>query len=227
MGGVIVRPEDTFWSLLRRGLWEGAKEIGPMMLIILGLCTMGIGAINHSEGVSDLAYDSHLRAVGVGTTGKVVEVDHYHSTGYRGRGADHYTPITLQKVDGKEYRTRLSVYEVANDRNFYRVGQRLPILYDPADPEVASYKSNEFRSRFESNIAAGGHFLYAGRIAFLIGLPLGAAQYFLYLRKRWITREERGWRKLRYGLKRRRRKLREQQRRSGSKQARPWGRHSL
>lgn len=227
MGQVLaVRPGESAWSYLRRALWDATKELGPTLLLIFGVCFMGLGGIMHSEGVENSTYDSHLRSVGKETVGRVVKIDHYHATRARGGGADYYTPITVQKVDGKEYRTRLDVYEVTNDRSFYHVGQELPILYDPADPKEAGVKLPVFPELFESSITRSGGFFWPGFVAFLIGVPTGIVQYIFYLRDRWRTRKDRGWRKLRYEVKYRRRKARSAQRRANSKQARPKGRHS-
>jgi len=226
MGQTLMREGESGWSFFRRAMWDLNKELGPTMLLILGLCFMGLGGIMHSGGLHDQSYDNHLRSVGKETIGKVVEVERYHSSRPRGGGATYYTPVTLQKVDGQEYRTRLNVYEVANDSRFYYEGQKLPILYDPSDPKVAGVKLPEFPERFQSNITRSGSFFWPGFIAFLIGLPLGAIQLSFYIRDRWRTRKDRGWRKLRYRLRRERRKLRNKQRRSDSKQARPKGRHS-
>jgi len=227
MGQTLMRPGESGWSYFRRSMWDLTKELAPMMLFLLGLCFMGLGGIIHSEGVSDKHYDDHLRSVGTETVGRVVKVDHYHAVRPRGGGSDYYTPITVQTVNGKEYRTRLSIYEVTNDSRFYYEGQRLPILYDPSDPKVAGVKLSEFPKQFQGNIIRGGQFFWPGFISFLIGAPLGMIQLFFYYRNRWRTRKDRGWRKLRYELKYRRKKVRNAQRRTKSKQARSKGRHRV
>lgn len=226
MGAPLLIPGESGWSFFRRAMWDLTKELAPIMLLIFGVCFGGIGAIIHGEGVHNQAYDSHLRSVGKETVGKVVEVQRYHSSRPRGGGATYYTPITVQKINGREYQTRLDVYEVVNDSRFYYEGQKLPILYDPSDPKVAGVKLSQFPEMFQSDIDRSGNFFWPGLVSFLIGIPLGAIQLTFYIRDRWRTRKDRGWKKLRYRLRRERRKLRDQQRRSGSKQARPKGRHS-
>jgi len=227
MGQTLMRPGESGWSYFRRAMWDLTKELAPTMLLILGVCFMGLGGIMHSEGVHNRSYDDHLRSVGAETVGKVVEVERYHSSRPRGGGATYYTPITLQTVAGKEYRTRLDVYEVANDSRFYYKGQELPILYDPSDPKVAGVKLSEFPERFESNITRSGSFFWPGFIAFLIGVPTGIVQFCFYVRGRWRTRKDRGWRKLRYEIKYRRpRKLRKAERRAKAKLKGRGGRHS-
>jgi len=227
MGQTLMREGESGWAFFRRAMWDLTKELAPTMLVLLGLCFMGLGGILHWEGVHNKSYDDHLRSVGKDTIGRVVEVERYHSSRPRGGGATYYTPTTIQKVNGREYRTRLDVYEVANDSRFYYEGQKLPILYDPSDPEVAGIKLAEFPERFESNIVQGTRFFWPAFIAFLIGAPLVILQLIFYYRNRWITRKDRGWRKLRYKIKYRRRKVRDAQRRANSKQARSKGRHSL
>lgn len=226
MGAPLLIPGESGWSFFKRAMWDLAKELTATMLLILGVCFMGLGGIMHYENTHNLSYDDHLQAVGKETVGKVIEVQRYHSSRPRGGGATYYTPITLQTVNGKQYQTRLDVYEVVNDSRFYYKGQKLPLLYDPSDPDVAGVNLPEFPEQFKSEIIRSGHFFWPGLVSFIIGVPLGIIQLSFYIRDRWRTRKDRGWRKLRYQLRRERRKLRDKQRRKGSKQARAKGRHS-
>jgi len=209
MGATKVIPGESVGSFLLRALWELTREIGPLMLVLLGLCIAGLGGILHADGVDSLRYDDRLRATGVETVGKVVEVERYTSHTRRGTGTTRYTPITVQTVEGREYRTRLDVYEIAT-RDYYEVGSEIPVIYNPQDPDMAGVGNDDFRPIFERNERQGKNWAIAGLISFGIGLPLGTVQLIRHWIRLWRTRETRGWRKLRNRVKDRRRKLRRQ-----------------
>jgi len=209
MGATKVIPGESVGSFLLRALWELTREIGPLMLVLLGLCIAGLGGILHADGVDSLRYDDRLRATGVETVGKVVEVERYTSHTRRGTGTTRYTPITVQTVEGREYRTRLDVYEIAT-KDYYEVGSEIPVIYNPQDPDMAGVGNDDFRPIFERNERQGKNWAIAGLISFGIGLPLGTVQLIRHWIRLWRTRETRGWRKLRNRVKDRRRKLRRQ-----------------
>jgi hypothetical protein len=108
--------QPTLGATLRRAGVEWAKEVGPTVVVLGGLCLAGIGAIQYAEGTNALAVDTHLRASGALTTGEVVEVDSVHRTFRRGNGSTSFTPTTQQVVDGREFTTRLDNYDITNDR---------------------------------------------------------------------------------------------------------------
>jgi len=215
MAGVKLIPGESLGSALRRALWELTREIGPLMLVLLGLCIAGLGGILHADGVDSLRYDDRLRATGVETVGKVVEVERYTSHTRRGTGTTRYTPITVQTVEGREYRTRLDVYEIATE-NYYEVGDEIPVIYDPQNPDRAGVGNDDFRPIFERNERQGKSWAIVGLISFGIGLPLGTVQLIRHWIRLWRTREVRGWRKLRNRVKDRRRKLRRQKAKAAS-----------
>jgi len=186
---------------------EWAKEVGPVFLVILGFCLGALGAVQYSQGASALVYDDHLRAAGGVAIGQIVDVETYQSGGgVRGRSSTtHYIPVTRQTVDGDTYVTRLDEYEITNDRDFYRVGDALPIMYDPADPEVAGIKTDENRSFFDYKVASGRNLALPGVVAFIIGIPFLGVQTVRAVVARIKTRETRKWAEARRRVKRARR----------------------
>lgn len=214
-----LTPGESLGSALRRALWELTREIGPLMLVLLGICAAGLGGILHADGVSSLRYDDELRSAGGVTVGKIVEVDSYTSHTRRGTSTTRYTPITVQTVEGREHRTRLDVYEIST-LDYYEVGDEIPVIYDPQNPDRAGVGNDDFRPIFERNERVGKNWAIAGLIGFGIGLPLGTVQLIRHWIRLWRTREVRGWRKLRNRVRGRRRKLRrEASRAAGSSQS--------
>lgn len=193
--------KPTFASEMRRIGVELAKELGPTMLFLLGLCIGLLGLIQHSIGVEGLKLDDHLRSVGKTTTGVIVEVQKTYSSTRRGATTTTYTPTTLQKIDGIEYKTKLDEYEVRNDSDYYRVGAKLPIMYDEADPQVAGVKLDANRAMFEYREDSGVRFGIAGAVAFVLGTPLLVVQLVRRGVSRFRNRETRKWSKLRRRIK--------------------------
>jgi len=205
MAGVKIIPGESFGSALRRALWELTREIGPLMLVIFGICIAGLGGILHADGVDSLRYDDRLRATGVETVGKVVEVERYTSHTRRGTGTTRYTPITVQTVEGREYRTRLDVYEIST-RGYYEVGDEIPVIYDPQNPDMAGVGNDDFRPIFERNEREGKNWALLGLALLIPGIPLGLIQLLRYWRRRWRTRKDRGWAELRRRIRSERRR---------------------
>ena len=141
------------------------------------------------------------------TTGQIIEVETYHQlSATRGRGnTTYYVPVTRQIVGGVTYDTRLDEYEITNDRDFYQVGDTLPIMYDPADPDVAGIKSDVNRSFFDYKVASGRNIALPGVVAFIIGTPFLGIQITRYVVMRVKTRETRRWAEARRRVKRARR----------------------
>lgn len=173
------------------------------MLLIFGFCAMGIGAIQWGEATSNLTYDNHLRTVGVTVTSQVVEVE---KTG-GGKSGPDYTPVTVQRVDGVDYRTAMEHYKLG-DRDYYKVGQKLPIMYDPSDPYAAGVKKDDLHSFFAHNVRIYSIWFWVGAAMFGVGVPFGLIQFVKYRRKKKATKEVRRWRKLRRKVKDRRRAAR-------------------
>jgi len=205
--GDVRRTKQTLGAGLRQAGIEWAKEVGPTFVVLLGFCLGALGAIQHSQGASALAFDDHLRAAGVVTTGQIIEVETYRQlSATRGRsGTTYYLPVTRQVVGGVTYETRLDEYEITNDSDFYQVGDTLSIMYDPANPDVAGIKSDLNRSFFEYKIASGRNFALPGVVAFIIGLPFLGIQITRYVVMRVRTRETRKWAEARRRVNRARR----------------------
>jgi hypothetical protein len=205
--GDVRRTTQTLGAGLRRAGVEWAKEVGPTFLVLLGFCLGALGALQHSQGASALAYDDHLRAAGGVTTGVIIDVETYQQfSATRGRGSTtYYLPVTRQIVAGVTYVTRLDEYEITNDRDFYQVGDTVSIMYDPADPDVAGIKSDVNRSFFDYKVASGRNIALPGVVAFIIGTPFLCIQMARYVAMRVRTRETRKWAEARRRVKRARR----------------------
>lgn len=188
---------------MKKAFWEFWAQLGPMALLGFGFFAMGIGAIQWGEATSNLTYDNHLRTVGVTVTSKVVEID---KTGGGKSGYD-YAPVTVQRVDGTNYRTVMSHYKLG-DSDYYKVGQRLPVMYDPADPYDAGVKKDDLHDLFAHNIRIYSTWFWVGAAMFGVGIPFGLIQFVKYRRKQKATKEVRRWRKLRRKVKDRRRAAR-------------------
>ncbi|HEV7949358.1 MAG TPA: DUF3592 domain-containing protein [Glaciihabitans sp.] len=203
----------TLGVALRKAGAEWAKEYGPITLVVLGLCFSSIGAIQYAEGTRALANDEYLRTAGEVTTGEIIEVDSYQRNGYRPgtRSSTVYIPITRQIVDGTIYETRLSDYEVSNDRDFYQIGDTLPVMYDPANPAFAGIEGEEYPAMFRYQIDSGRNVGIPGAVAFVIGIPFWGVHTVRSIRTRIVTRETRKWAKARRRVRRARRAARRAQ----------------
>jgi hypothetical protein len=193
----------TLRTELKRIFWEANSEIGPIMLLILGFCAMGLGAINWGTGNSNLAYDNHLRIVGTTVTSQIVEVEKIGG----GRSGPSYIPVTVQRVDGVDYRTELDHYKLG-DKDDYKVGQKLTVMYNTGNPYEAGIKDDELHEHFLHNVRNGTIWFWVGAVMFGVGVPLGLIQFVKYRRKQKATKIDRRWRKLRRKVKDRRRAAR-------------------
>jgi len=193
----------TLRTELKKVFWETNSEIGPMMLLIFGFCAMGIGAINWGTGTSNLAYDDHLRTIGTTVSSQIVEVEKIGG----GRSGPSYIPVTVQRVDGVDYRTEMDHYKLG-DKDDYKVGEKLTVMYNPGDPYEAGVKDDELHDLFTQNIRNGAIWFWVGTAMFSVGIPFGLIQFVKYRRKQKATKEIRRWRKLRRKVKDRRRAAR-------------------
>lgn len=206
--------KETPGGELKKAFWSFVWELGPTMFAILGVCFLGLGGILMAESSDDARYDDHLREVGKTATAEIVNVERVHVSGYRGSGHTDYTPTVKFEVNNIVYRTELDHYEVSSEPNFYRIGDRIQVRYDPTDPYTAGVKStseigpDKFHEKFLGRFATGKRFLVAGLIMAFVGIPLGTAQLTTYAIKRHATRQTRRWAKLRRQVKSARRRAR-------------------
>jgi hypothetical protein len=70
--------------------------------------------------------------------GEVVEYSEYDSTDSDGRRTHMYTPLVRYTVDDRTIEKPCSVSTNSRD---YKLGQRVKVVYDPADPEKFSLDS--------------------------------------------------------------------------------------
>ncbi len=187
------RRGETAGRGLRTAGGEWLRELGPFMLCTGAFCAAALGAILHSEGDEALRYDDALRRTGVIVTGEVVHVERVHYTGYKGRGHTEYTPVTRQRYEGVEYETTLDEYTVSSDPDFYRVGQRLPIMVDPDDPTTAGVRSAELHRMFARNVDDGRSYAFTALPLLAVGAPLLAVQTVEGIIRKIRTRHTRRW----------------------------------
>ncbi|MDM7891879.1 DUF3592 domain-containing protein [Curtobacterium caseinilyticum] len=202
------RRKETAGRGLRTAGGEWLREAGPIMLCIGAFCVAAMGALLHGEGDQALRYDDALRRTGVVVTGEVVHVERVHFTGYKGRGHTEYTPVTRQRFDGVEYETTLDEYTVSSDPDFYRVGQRLPIMVDPDDPTTAGVRSTELHRMFARNVDDGRSYAFTALPLLAVGAPLLAVQTVVGVTQRIRTRHTRRWAKARRQVRSARRRAR-------------------
>lgn len=198
LGRVLIqkagrRRKESFDADLRRAGREWLQEIGPLMLFVFTVAMTGVGAINHGDGTESLRYDDELRSTGAVVSGEVIRVDDRYFPGYKGRGHTEYTPVTRQTVDGVDYETSLDEYVVSDEPDYYRVGERLEVMYDPGDPSRAGVRSDDLRAHFLGNITFGRGAFYTGLPLFAVSVPLLIAQMISGAARRVRTRHTRRW----------------------------------
>lgn len=101
--------------------------------------------------------------------------------------------MTRQTVDGVDYKTSLDEHAVSDEPDYYRVGERLQVMYDPGDPSRAGVRSDALRARFQSNISFGRGSFYTGLPLLAVSVPLLIAQMASAVVRRARTRHTRRW----------------------------------
>lgn len=198
LGRVLIqksgrRRVESLDSALRTAGRQWCQEIGPLLLCVAAFSFTVIGAIQHGQGGESLRYDDSLRASGAVVTGEVIKVEDQYFPAYKGRGHTEYTPVTRQRIDGVEYETTLDEYAVSSEPDYYRVGQRLQIMYDPLDPHRAGVRSADLRAMFQREVDGGRGAFYTASPLFVIAVPLLIAQAIAHIVLRTRTRDTRRW----------------------------------
>ncbi|MGL3807928.1 DUF3592 domain-containing protein [Paeniglutamicibacter sp. R2-26] len=149
----------------RAGLWVG---IAGYALTLAAVTMLIGGAVYLPPVLSAQRAESDLLQNGAPATGLVVEIGRSSTPHSRpGGGSTTYYPVTVQGTDGVERTTRWPSY-ATRDSGLWVEGARLPLLYDPLDPERAVIASDAASQLIDGRVR-----LYQG--AMLAGIPTAAA----------------------------------------------------
>jgi len=115
-----------------------ARRIGiliALIVICIGCaCLAGIWYLFAKEGVDNLAKSISLATNGVTTTGKVSEVEEFHGSNPSLPGTSYKLIVTFE-VNGETYTVKSNSYYKPIGKSW--VGESMPIIYDPDDPNTA------------------------------------------------------------------------------------------
>ena len=115
-----------------------ARRFGSCVALIVGLfacvCTVGIWYFFAREGINSLVDSIYLQANGVTTRGTVASVEEF-SDGDASFPSSSYKLTVSFEVDGIIYSVTGSAYYKPIGRSW--VGEPMPIIYDPEDPDTA------------------------------------------------------------------------------------------
>ena len=132
---------------MNRGLWNAS-----LALVILGIISLWAGVIISF-------YEKERRALKGKTTGRIVDLVMKEGEGpYRNK----YYPVVEYYAEGKLYKV-ISLTGAYPSR--WEIGQKIPLLYDPADPEMIREDSRPVLIRHLSALFYG-----AGIIMLLAGI---------------------------------------------------------
>jgi Protein of unknown function (DUF3592) len=130
-----------------------ARRIGYLIAFIVIACgLLCLGAVwvgIHKNSIDILQTSWQLSRSGVTTTGTVVDVEQYE-------GVHTYSDSTFRffvefAVDGKTYRIKSNA--IYPGRSSSWVGEGMPIIYDPADPNTAQIDT--FKERWSYPLIDG------------------------------------------------------------------------
>ena len=115
-----------------------ARRIGALIAIIVTCigcaCIAGIGYLFAREGLNTLMHSISLSANGVTTTGIVTDTEEFSSARPGDPGRSYKLIVTFE-VAGQAYSIKSNA--VYNPTGTDWVGQTMPIIYDPDDPDTA------------------------------------------------------------------------------------------
>lgn len=172
------------WRRFFAGLGFAARTSGPRVGSVIGVLFMLVGAWNLPQDLGSLRQNDELREHGSTTSAVVVRVDEqFHSNG-KGAGHIEYWPVTRQTVDGDTFEASLKRYQDA-DRDRYRVGQRIDVLYDPSHHWTVALAGADARALLEGNRTRD--VIIAG-----IGVALGAVCLPIDIRRTVRKRRAKG-----------------------------------
>jgi hypothetical protein len=106
-----------------------------------------IGAVFAAVGIFGITYDRRLRRRGKRTTGSVVDLQYEHD----GNSGGYNPVIEFRTADGQQVR---AVSSAAGDPPPARVGDKVPVLYDPANPSVVEIDTVMGRGTWLALLAA-------------------------------------------------------------------------
>lgn len=121
-----------------------ARWFGTLVAVLAALlacaCMLGIWYPFAREGIDSLANSVSLQASGVSTTGTVSETEKNPHDALPGT---RYKLTVSFEVDGKTHMLKSSTYYKPIGRNW--VGEPMPVIYHPKDPNIALIDTFEER----------------------------------------------------------------------------------
>ena len=125
----------------KAGMKDGqapARRIGAVIAIIITCigcaCIAGIWYLFAREGINTLVRSISLAGNGVTTSGTVTGVEEF--TGGKASFPSTSYKLTVSfDVDGKTYSLKSNAYYQPMGKSW--MGETLPIIYDPNDPDIA------------------------------------------------------------------------------------------
>jgi len=124
-----------------------ARRIGIIIAIIITCigcaCLGGVWYLFAREGVDSLFKSISLAASGATTTGMVTSVDEFSSGRANFPGTSYKLTVSFE-VDGSTYSVTSNAYYKPIGKSW--VGQAMPIIYDPENPDIALIDT--FRERW-------------------------------------------------------------------------------
>ncbi|QWS32748.1 hypothetical protein [Curtobacterium aetherium] len=169
------RDRYTWKFLGGAALFLAGFVIAPILGVVsIFGCVFGLVADNY-----DMHADSHLRSISEVTTGTVIDIDvrHYSGAGKTG-GHTECIPIVKGEANGSPHTWELTKYPACND--YYTVGERLQVMYDPTDVDHAGVRSDKILATYRHNLGVD---VQIG----LIGLGMSAVGATCWT---WLLRRE-------------------------------------
>lgn len=165
------RREKLTWRRFWSSLGGFARDSGPRVGSVFGVLFVLVGAWNLTQDLSSLRQNDQLHAHGGTASAVVVRVDEqFHSNG-KGAGHTEYWPVTRQTVDGDTFEASLKRYQDA-DRDRYRVGQHVDVVYDPSHHWTVALAGADARALLEGNRTRDVILAGIGAVLAVVCLPI-------------------------------------------------------
>jgi len=114
-----------------------ARRFGGCLAVVITLlaviCVLAIWFFTSREGIEALTNSIQLQGNGQTTVGTVTGVDEYETA--KGDIGANFRLYVSFEVDGTTYSIRSQGFYPSREESW--VGQQLPIIYDPEDPNIA------------------------------------------------------------------------------------------
>jgi hypothetical protein len=115
-----------------------ARRIGGLIAVVVCLCAcvcaLGVWYLFAREGITALTNSISLQTKGVTTTGTVTSVEEFSDNDPSFPQSSYKVTVSFE-VDGVTYSVKGSAFYKAEGNSL--VGDSMPIIYDPDDPNIA------------------------------------------------------------------------------------------